>query len=301
MANNLDNFIPEIWSRAIQQRLDQTNLALALLANTDDEGGIRQAGDTVHGRTYGDVTMQSYVRGQSLSYEDLAPTKETMTVNEAKSFAFQVDDLDKAQNDLDALSGYTQRAAVAVANAIDSKLFGYHASALTANKISSTGSAINISHTATDDTHPYALLVKAGMALDAQNVSSEGRWAIVTPYFKSLLLKDTVYFVKGSDLGDTVLTTGKLGPARSAMNFVGQAAGFDIYWSNNLPAVASNYYCIYGQDKPVSYAAQIPPGTLEALRLESTFATAIRGLLLHDGKVFTEASKRLGTIFVDNS
>jgi hypothetical protein len=74
-----------------------------------------------------------------------------------------------------------------------------------------------------------------------------------------------------------------------------------VYVSNNLPASGANYFCVYGQGKPVLYAAQIPPGQIEVLRLETTFATAGRALLLHDGKVLAEHSKRLGSILVDNS
>lgn len=299
MANNLDAFIPEIWSTRIIQNIDQLNVAMMLAANTDYEGEIRQAGDTVQVRTFGDVTVQDYQRGMTISYEDLSPTRETLTVDTSKYFAFNVDDLDRAQNDIGALDGYTRRAAVSLAEHIDSYIFSFHSSANTNNVLTSSGSAYDISTSTV-----YPLIVSAGLALDRQDVEQSGRWMVVTPYFKSLLLQDTTYFIKGSTLGDTVLTTGRFGATAqqmTAQGFIGQIGNFDVYVSNNLPKSGSNFRCVFGQGKPVSYAAQIPPGTLEALRLETTFATAIRGLLLHGGKVFSEHAKKLGTILVDNS
>jgi len=53
-------------------------------------------------------------------------------------------------------------------------------------------------------------------------------------------------------------------------------------------------YMPYGQGNPISYAAQLRE--VEAIRLETTFASAVRGLLLHGGTVFAEDKKRLGYI-----
>jgi hypothetical protein len=301
MANNLDAFIPEVWSRSIIRNIDQLNVAMSLCANTDYEGEIRQAGDTVWVRTYGNVTIQDYQRGLSISYEDLTPVKESMTVNTSKYFAFSVDDLDRAQNDINATDGYTRRAAVAMSNHIDTFIFSKHTSANSANELTSSSSPYDIS-SETSGTAVYELVVAAGLALDKLNVAPDGRWIIIQPYAKSLLLKDTKYFINATDLGDATITSGTR-TAREAMarGFIGQLANFDVYVSNNLPASGANTYWVYGQGKPISYAAQIPAGTLEALRLESTFSTAVRGLLLHDATVFTEDAKRLGSILVDNS
>ena len=51
---------------------------------------------------------------------------------------------------------------------------------------------------------------------------------------------------------------------------------------------------MFGQGAPISFAAQL--NEMEALRLESTFATAVRGLVVYGAKVFTEYAKMLGYI-----
>ena len=140
-------------------------------------------------------------------------------------------------------------------------------------------------------------LVKAGKNLDQLNVPSDARWAIVTPFFKSLLMQDTKYLIRATDMGDAIIRTANIQASdASRVGFIGQCAGFDVFMSNNVPTNATYWANSFGQGKPVCYAAQIPPSTIEALRLETTFATRVRGLLLEGAKVFTEDAKRLGVM-----
>lgn len=301
MPNNLDNFVPEVWSRRIIANIDQVNLALMVMTNSDYEGEVRAAGDTVQVRTFGNITIQDYNRGLPISPESVVPTKETMVVDQSKYFAFDVDDLDQVQNDINAIEGYTRRAGVAMSNAIDTYAMSFATSGNTANAVGSTGSPISITaNTAT--TAVYEQLVAAGLALDNLSVPANDRWAIVTPFFKSLCLKSTTYFIRATELGDSIVQTAGIG-ARDASRrgFIGQMAGFDVYVSTNIKNNGTYWACPYGQGKPISYAAQIPNGTVEAIRLEGTFATRVRGLLLHGGKVFTENAKTLGAMYVTNS
>jgi hypothetical protein len=299
MPNNLSAFVPQIWSRRIVANINQINVAMAVMANTDYEGEISAAGDTVQVRTFGSITVQDYVRGTPISSETLAPTRETLTIDKAKYFSFDVDSLDVAQNDVNAIDGYTRRAGVAMSNAIDSFVMSFCTSGVAANAIGSTGSPVVITADV-DTTSVYQQLVFAGKALDKQNVPTDGRWVVVTPGFKSLLLQSTKYLIRSTDLGDAILTTANLS-ARDAsrVGFLGQCAGFDVYMSNNLPTNGTWFANAYGQGKRVSYAAQIPASTLEALRLETSFATRVRGLLLHGAQVFAEDAKALGTIYTN--
>lgn len=307
MPNDLSNFIPEVWSTNVIANIDRVNLAMKIMTNTDYEGEIRQQGDTVHVRTFGNVTVRSYTRGATLVREDLVPTKELMYVDQADYFDITVDDLDSAQNDINALAGYTRRAGVAMAEKLDDYIFDFTTSALAANRISNGGSAIDISATATDSTHPYAIIVEAARLLDEQNVDRDGRWFIVSPYFRSLLMRDTVYFNKGSQLADRILTTAMIGGRQmtageaSSMGYVGMVDGFEVFSSTNLKTTGSSRYCVFGQGRPVSFAAQLQPGSVEAIRRSDTFGTDVRGLMLYGGTVFAEHSKRLGYALVDNS
>lgn len=300
MANSLQNFTPQIWSLKVVERINQINVMLPLV-NRDWEGEISQAGDTVYVRTYGDVVTGSYVRGQPISYNNLAPTKETLTVNQSKYAAIEVDDLDAAQNDLNALQGYTGRLGVSFSNTIEAFLQGFYSSANSANVVNNSGSAITLSTSNT-----YSTIVGAGLALDNQNLPQYGRWMMVSPTMKSFLVKDSTYFVRATDLGDEIVTSGlipdpneggeqmRAPTAREAstLGFVGKAGGFDLWMTTASFADANGRYLMFGQDRPISFASQLH--TMEALRLETTFATAVRGLMLYGGQVFAENAKKLG-------
>jgi hypothetical protein len=312
MANDLSVFTPEIWYPGIVQKFRRRNLALALIASQPyDIERLRSQGDTVHVRSTGTLEARSYSRHGTVEYQDVAPTEETLVVDQADYVAFAVDDLDRVQNDIDAVAAYTTEVGVTLAEKMDTFAFSFHNSAHDSNKISNGGSAINISTTA-GATHPYNILVDAGVRLDQQNVPRVGRWAIITPYMHSLLLLDQTYLIKGSDLGDAILQTAMIrssdgggmrglsvGEAAEA-GYVGRAAGFDLFVSNILPGDGSgNYYALYGQGRPLAMVVALQ--AMEALRLEITFGTGIRALTLYGAKVFNEMKKAFGRVYVDNS
>jgi hypothetical protein len=301
MANNLTAFVPQVWSRRIVANINQINVALAVMTNTDYEGEIQQAGDTVQVRTFGSITVSTYSRGLVIVPQSLAPVKETLVINDARYFAFDVDSLDVAQNDINAIQGYTQRAGVAMSNVIDTFVMGYTLNGNAANTIGTQVAPIALAP-ATAGLTPYEQLVKAGKNLDVQNVPSNDRWAVVTPFFKSLLMQDTKYLIRATDMGDAIIRTAMI-PANEAsrVGFIGQCGGFDCYMSNNTPTNGTYWSSSFGQGKRISYAAQIPPSTMEALRLETTFATRVRGLLLEGAQVFAEDAKALGVIYHTNA
>jgi hypothetical protein len=67
-------------------------------SNRDYEGDISAFGDTVHIEQIGDPTITAYTRNTNLSVpEALTDAEQLLLIDQAKSFNFQVDDLDAAQ------------------------------------------------------------------------------------------------------------------------------------------------------------------------------------------------------------
>lgn len=295
-TNILSAFSVEVWSNLVIQKLYQTNVAMAVLANTDYEGDIRKAGSTVWVRTYGRVSWGSYSKGQPINYQELGSTKESLVVNDAEYFAFLLDDIDKVQSDQPLEAPYTQEASISLAELIDTKLFSYYTSAAAANAIGTSGAPITLDGTTNT---VWAQLVEAEKRLNALNVPQEGRWIILGTDAKAWLSKDTTILKAAQPIAETVLRTGRPGmTSMTAPGYIGTLNGFDIYMSNNLPKPASGVTAnIFGQGKPVAYASKFQE--LETIRLQDTFATAVRGLILHDGKVFGEHSKRLGVLYTN--
>lgn len=92
-------------------------------------------------------------------------------------------------------------------------------------------------------------------------------------WFYGLLLKDD-RFVKYTPSADQVLRTGQ----------VGQAAGFEIFISNNVPnTTGTKYKILCGHPMAITFADQIDK--VEAYRPERRFADAVKGLHVYGAKV----------------
>lgn len=133
MANDLSAFNSEAWSERLVIKLDQLNVMLPLV-NRNWEGDLRQ-NKTVWVRTPGGIVMNTYSRGDTISYQDLKPIKEAFTVNDGEYFAFEVDDIDKAQSDINAMDVYMKRAVVAMNNKVESKLTATYTSTPISNQV----------------------------------------------------------------------------------------------------------------------------------------------------------------------
>jgi hypothetical protein len=298
MANDLSAFNSEAWSDRLVQNLDQVNIVRRLV-NTNWEGNLRQ-NKTVWVRTLGNISMAPYTRGTTISYQDLAPTKEAFTVNDADYFAFEVDDLDKAQSDLNAMDLYLQRAVIAMNNAVEAKILSAYTNTPVANQITgAAGAAITLDNTTSAATGIYAQFVKARAIQSKNNVPTTpgARWATVDPDTTSLLLQDTDHFIRAGDLGDKMVQSGVVGGdevARTAANapgFIGMIAGFMVYETPHVPTAGGAKFLLFGDNQAISYAAQITE--IEMIRLQTTFADAVRGLIYHDTFVPAESAKRL--------
>ncbi len=298
MANSLSAFNAELWSKSIIMNLDRKNVMLAF-ADRRFEGELDGIGSVVKVRTLGNIVMSDYVSGGPINYQDLIPSIETMTVSNQKVFAFLIDDVDKIQNDEDLLQMYAERGAVSIGNAVDDHIFSVYSSAHTDNKVTSSGSPITLTAT-TSGTSVYDNIVAAGVALSNKNCELTDRWIVVDPKTHGLLLKDTNNFTRATDKGDAVASSGLLsgGPVGpGGVGMIGRCAGFDVYVSTAIPFTSdvANKYLVFGQGNPIHYVSKIRD--LEAIRLERSFASAVRGLLVHQAKVFTENTKRLGYIY----
>lgn len=292
MANDLSAFEPEYWSTRMVEKLDQYNIMLGLV-NRYWEGDLRNA-RSVKIRTPGNIAMAPYTRGTTISYQDLAPTLETFTVNDGQYFAFEVDDIDRAQSDLVATDIYMRRAVVAMNNLVETKLMNTYTAAPAANVIAGAGGAgIALDPGMTVETGIYQQFIRARTIMGNNNVPPQGRWAVIDPATAGILFQDTAHFVRASDLGDAIVQEGFIGPrgAQNAPGFIGKVLDFAVYETSHVVTAGGAKQLIFGNNDIISYAAQITE--MEALRLQTTFANAIRGLILHDTFVPAESAKQL--------
>lgn len=269
-------FIPKLWSARLLNALDKSHV-FANVVNRDYEGEIKKMGDTVHINTIGAVTIGTYTQNTDFSSgpETLATTDQTLTIDQAKYFNFQVDDIDKAQAAGDIMDKAMTRAAYGLADASDKYIAGILAGAADAsNLVSSSAVALTSSNV-------YENVVKMRTILDKANVPTAGRWLVIPPEMYALILLDDRFVKTGGEMAEGILRTG----------LVAQAAGFDIYLSNNCVSAnvseKTTYTIVGGVDSAATYAEQIV--STEAYRPEKRFADAVKGLHVYGAKVVDKA------------
>ena len=124
MANNLAAFTPIKFSLKLVEVLYNETI-YNLISNTKYEGEIKNAGDRVRVRTAGRIALSTYTKNMTLVAQDLNPVDEDLIIDQQKYFKFVVDDIDKIQNDVDAIAEYAQNAKMDMAEVLDADLLSY--------------------------------------------------------------------------------------------------------------------------------------------------------------------------------
>lgn len=107
MSQSLSAFTPKKYSLKLVEILWNETI-YKWIANTDYEGEIKKAGDRVVVRTAAKIVLSAYTKGMTLVLQDLNPTSEELIVDQQYYFAFGVDEVDKIQNDVNAIETYAQ-------------------------------------------------------------------------------------------------------------------------------------------------------------------------------------------------
>lgn len=124
MANQLAAFTPIKYSLKLVELLYNDTL-YPWVTNTKYEGQIKDSGDRVRVRTAARITLSAYTKGMTLVKQDLNPTSEDLIIDQQQYFSFGVDDVDKIQNDIDAISEYASNTKNDMSELIDTDMLTY--------------------------------------------------------------------------------------------------------------------------------------------------------------------------------
>lgn len=262
----IDDFIPDLWAGRVLENLRKTLVyGSPAVVNRDYEGQIRQMGDSVKINNLGALSAAAYTVDTDLSGPSaLSDSTRSLLVNQAYAVNFQIDDITAAQTSVALMDAAMREAAYALGGTADV----YIASAMNTDATDIDSSV----DTTPDATTAYENLVEAAIKLDEANAPREGRFAVVSPAYHGLLLKDARFVSPGGG-STTTLENG----------VVGRAAGFTILTSNNCPTSSTNKIVIAGHPSATTYAEQIVK--TEAYRLEARFADGVKMLHVYGAKV----------------
>lgn len=255
------NFKPMFWSKYCQTELKK-ELVLANWCDYQFEGELKLGSRL---KIVGAVrpTIQQYVPGQDLMIENLGDNSQYLDITQADAFAFEVDDIDKAQSIKGYLETQFDEAKTALAESADA-FVGTQAQYANSNMMSAS---TDIS----TETSMLDCIDAAHIALYKNDVSQKTELAAdlnpehIVGLRKELaeLFTENVEFVKRGALGKYANTYLRL--------------------SNNLYNDGTDDYEMVRTKKAIAFAGQIDK--VETARKEKGFADIIKGLHVYGAKV----------------
>ena len=261
-------FLPEVYSALMLTSLKKAHVfAQPGVVNRDYEGEIRGQGDTVRIRSLSRPTIATYSKGSTtITPEQLTDAQRALYIDQAKYFAFELDDIDAAQSVGGELSTALTEATYGLRDVADQYVAALYTGAQSANQIGTVS--------VTTAALAYTQLRKLSVKLDEANAPQEGRYVVVPPWYYGLLLED-----------DRFVRVDASGTSQGLRNgVVGMALGFDVMKSNNAPFVTGDDYAVIaGHPSAISYAEQIVK--VETYRPQDSFSDAIKGLHVYGAKL----------------
>lgn len=299
-------FIPQIWSAKLQAKFYDAS-TFAAISNTDYQGEIKEKGDKVIIRTVPTLTINAYTAGSTLNYE--VPTTSLIELNVDKGyyFGFQVNDVLEHQSDINLMNTFSNDASEQLRTVIDRECMLATFNQCDAANMGANAGRITAGINLGTDTTPVALtsdnilqvITSLATVLDEQNVPNEGRFLVLTPYDRQLLINSKL--ADSSWIGDSqsVMRNGR----------VGMIDRFEIYVSNLLPKARAGYAwddtavsagtakrraIMAGHRSAITFASQITK--TETLRNPTDFGDVVRSLQVYGRK--TVAPKALALAVV---
>jgi len=298
-------FIPTLWSGKLLAKFYQ-NTMLSEITNTDYEGELKNQGDTIRIRLAPSISISDYTVGQSLAYEVPTPIFQDMQINKGKYFGVQVNDVLAYQSDMDLMNMFTEDAAKQLKISIENEVFFNSfvtEGPATANE-GATAGAISAAYNLGTDLAPIdqstpenvlKAILRMSSALDEQNVPEDGRWLVISPHDRNLLMQSSIAQAYFTGDQSSVVRTGK----------IGMLDRFSVYVSNLLPKGAAGKALVPGLSAASSGGALtnalarrvMVAGTKQAasfamtvtktepLRNQTDFGDIVRGLVVYGRKV----------------
>ncbi len=298
-------FIPTLWTGKLLAKF-YANTVLSEVTNTDYEGELKNQGDTVRIRLAPSISIADYTAGMNLNYEVPEPIFQDMQINKGKYFGVQVNDVLAYQADIDLMNMFTGDAAKQLKIAIEDEVFfnSFVTEGAAAENQGATAGVKSGSYdlgtddTPIDQTTPENVLnciLRMASVLDEQNVPEDGRFLIMSPYDRHLLMQSSIAQAYFSGDSASTVRTGK----------VGNLDRFTVYVSNLLPRGGDGLGLVSGMTDPATGGASagakvrrtMVAGTkhatsfamtidkTEPLRNQTDFGDIVRGLAVYGRKV----------------
>ena len=291
-------WVPEIFSQKVQVAFRKASVAEAI-CNTDYFGEISGYGDTVNIILEPQVAVADYYRetDTAAGRTNLTDQELVLTIDKAKYFRFEVDDLENKFSHVNWQAVASDNAGYQLKNAFDSDVLSAIVAGSTTNTYGNAGAPIDTGF-ASGEIDPLDVLARLARLLDDDNVPEENRWVVANPIFYEELAKTS------SKLMSVDYNQGD-GGLRNGLVASGKLRGFSLYKSNNLANVAgtgsfsgtSLYNVVAGHMSAVAAASAL--SQTESFRAHDAFADVVRGLMVWGRKVLRETALAKAVVLID--
>ncbi len=302
------NFIPIIWSAKLNAKFYAIS-TFADVCNRDWEGDVKNVGDKVIINSIPDIVIADYVVGGNLAYQTPRPSTIELALDRAKYFGFNCSDVMEFQAKPDLMDMFSADAAEQMRISIDSTCWyrtfnqgsasnrGATAGVRTASyNLGTEADPIVLNATAGDAANVLTKILQLAAVLDEQNVPETGRWLVIDPATRTLLMNTNL--AQAQFMGDDKSMV------RNGM--IGSIDRFKVYVSNQLPYAAASATVwtsgdgletstaattdtlrrkaiLAGHTSAISFASQMTK--TEQLRNPTDFGDLVRGLQVFGHKV----------------
>lgn len=282
-------FVPEIYSKKVQIALRKAAVAEAI-CNTDYMGEIANFGDTVNIIKEPQIAVADYTRGLAVASTNLSDQELVLIIDQAKSFSFKIDDLEKRFSHVNFQAVAADNAAYALRDAMDVNILLAISAGVTENVGTSLGmgtvaAPIDIGF-ASGEIDPLNQMALAAKNLDEANAPEDGRWFVAAPEWYNQLSNSA------SKLMSVDFNAGQ-GSVRNGLVASGLLRGFQMYKSNNVPTndlsgatpagAGDAPMALFGHISSTSAASSM--NKVETVRDTGTFSDIVRGLMVWGRKV----------------
>ena len=279
---------------------------LSEIANTTWEGELKNQGDTVRIRLAPSISISDYEVGNNLSYEVPPPIYTDLQVNKGKYFGVQVSDVLGYQSDLDLMNIFTDDAAKQLKISIENEVFfnSFVTEGPASANEGATAGAISAAYNLGTDTAPIDqssaanvlnAILRMSSVLDEQNVPETGRWLVISPYDRHLLMQSNIAQAYFTGDPESTIRSGKIGMLDRFTVYVSNllprgAAGkalvsglTDTSTGGSVASAKARRTMIAGTKDAVAFAMTV--NKTEPLRNQTDFGDIVRGLAVYGRKV----------------
>ena len=272
-------------SRVLTQRMN--NRWRSLLAGGGNQVIINQPADVA------DSAITDYTANATLTYSTVgvgAPI--TLELERTKAWSIKMDDLDAQISTLPVLSqsvaDYAETLARVVDNDVRTAMFAQ------ATAASWTGATLPLDvQSKTENSNDVAKFTQLGLSrlhlqMDLQNIPRAGRWIVIGPYAAAAMQFIAMSTNELLAAGDSMVN-GRIGAFGGFTFYVDPGAASTL--SNSDKTATENF--LAGNDEAFAFIDTIRK--TERLRLQTTFADAVRGLYQYGYKAVRPANLLKGT------